>query len=315
MDIAIIVLLLILVLFFVWDRFRREQRFREQNDVLAKIVGERIADTTRVFGEVKESLGKLAQRTEQIQEVGKNISSLQEILRAPKPRGGLGEILLGRLLADILPRGFYELQHRFRSGEVVDAVVRVGGNLVPIDAKFPLEDFERMVAAESEEERQNSRKQFVRTVKKHVEVVAKYIRPDENTFEFALMYVPAENIYYETICQGDIYASCVQRKVFLVSPNSFNAYLQAIVLGLNGLRIEKTAREIQGRLARLQDEFGAFQRDYDVLGGHLNNAARKYEEASAKLARIDNKLQIVGEVPMEKLPEGSSETETLDGVD
>ena len=303
----IIVLLLILVGFFVWDRIRREQRFKEQGEALSKTVGDRIDGTIKVFGELQEKLGQLTEKTKIIEDAGKNISSLQEILRSPKPRGGLGELLLERLLADILPGEFYKLQHKFRSGETVDAVVRIGGNLVPIDAKFPLEDFERMIGVESEEEQQNLKRQFVRTVNKHIDAVAKYILPDENTFDFALMYVPAENIYYETICQSDIYSNCIKKKVFLVSPNSFNAYLQAIVLGLKGLRIESATREILGRLERLQGDFNKFQHDYDTLGGHIYKAARKYEEASAKLTRIGDKLQIVGETPVKKLSEGGTE--------
>lgn len=314
MEIAIIILLVILVIlllvvvgFFLWDRFRREQRLKEQGDVLSKAVGERIDGTIKVFGDLKERLGELTQRTKDIQEVGKSISSLQEILRAPKPRGGLGEIFLERLLADSLPADFYSLQYKFRNGETVDAVVRIGGNLVPIDAKFPLEDFERIIAAESEEERVNLRRQFTRTIKKHIAEVAKYILPDENTFDFALMYVPAENVYYETILQSDIYSDCLQKKVFLVSPNSFNAYLQAIVLGLKGLRIERATREILGRLERLQGDLKDFQDDYDTLGGHIRHAARKYDEASAKLTRLGDKLQLAGETPIEELPEARTE--------
>lgn len=308
MEIIIIMLLIIIVGFLILDRLRAGRRWKEQSDTLAKTVGERIADTTKVFGEVKESLGKLTERTQQIQEVGKTISSLQEILRAPKPRGGLGELFLEQLLADSLPHGYYKLQHQFRNGETVDAVVHIGQNLVPIDAKFPLEDFERMVKAESSEEQESFRRQFIRTVKKHVDAVAKYILPDENTFDFALMYVPAENIYYETICQSDIYSSCIQKKVFLVSPNSFNAYLQAIVLGLRGLHIEKTARDILGHLQRLQGDFKEFQDDYDVLGRHIRNAAAKYDDSERKLTKLGEKLQLAGKTPIEKLPEGSTKT-------
>jgi len=308
-EIAIIVLLAVIVGLLLWDRLQRERRLREQGDALSKTVGERIDGTIAVFGDLKERLGELSQKAKNIEEAGKNISSLQEILRSPKPRGGLGELLLERLLADSLPRDFYDLQWRFRNGETVDAVVRVGENLVPIDAKFPLEDFERMVAAATEEEQAAIRRQFVRTVKKHIENVAKYILPDEATFDFALMYVPAENIYYETILHGDIYSDCLQKKVFLVSPNSFNAYLQAIVLGLKGLRVEKTAREILGRLERLKGDFRAFQDEYGTLGGHLHRAATKYDEASTRLTRLGDRLQLASETEIEKLPEGDGESE------
>ena len=314
--VAIIVLLVILLVFFIWDRLRASRRWREQSDTLAKTVGERIADTTRVFGEVKESLGALAQKTERIQEVGENISSLNEILRAPKFRGGFGELLLERLLADILPHDNYSRQYRFRNGETVDAVIRIGGNLVPIDSKFPLEDFERILAAESEEEQVVLRKQFARTIKKHIDDVTKYILPDEGTFDFALMYIPAENVYYETILGGhaaesEIYSYSLERRVIPVSPNSFYAYLQVIILGLKGLHVEKTARDILGHLERLQDDLQDFQRDYDTLGSHIGHAARKYDEAAGKLARFGDKLQLTSETSVERLPEGDGEA--LDG--
>jgi len=317
MQIVIIILLVILVGFFLWDRLRAGQRWKEQSDILSKTVGERIADTTKVFGEVKEKLGELTQRTKEIQEVGKNISSLQDILRAPKLRGGFGELLLERLLADILPRDNYSLQYRFRNGETVDAVIRIGGNLVPIDSKFPLEDFERIVTAESEQEKVALRRQFTRTIKKHIDDVTKYILPDENTFDFALMYIPAENVYYETILRGqpeesEIYSYSLQKRVIPVSPNSFYAYLQVIILGLKGLHIEKTACDILGHLGRLQGDLQDFQEDYSTLGGHIRHAATKYEEAATKLTRLGDKLQLAGETPVEKLPGKDNETGNKD---
>ncbi|MEE8599205.1 MAG: DNA recombination protein RmuC [Dehalococcoidales bacterium] len=317
MQIVIIILLVILVGFFLWDRLRAGQRWKEQSDIISKTVGERIADTTKVFGEVKERLGELTQRAKEIQEVGKNISGLQEILRAPKLRGGFGELLLERLLADILPRDNYSLQYRFRGGETVDAVIRIGGNLVPIDSKFPLEDFERIVTAESEQEQVALRRQFTRTIKKHIDDVTKYILPDENTFDFALMYIPAENVYYETILRGqpeesEIYSYSLQKRVIPVSPNSFYAYLQVIILGLKGLHIEKTACDILGHLGRLQGDLQDFQEDYSTLGGHIRHAATKYEEAATKLTRLGDKLQLAGETPVEKLPEKDNETSNKD---
>ncbi len=319
MQIAIIVLLVILVGFFIWDRFQRERRLKEQGDALSKTVGERIEGTVAVFGELKERLGELTQRTKDIEEVGKSISSLQEALRAPKFRGQFGELGLEALLANIMPPGSYSLQHKFRNGEIiVDAVVQIGKNFVPIDAKFPfpLDDFKRMVTEESTEEQANLRRQFNRTIKKHIDSVAKYILPDENTFDFALMYIPAESIYYETIIrdphateESGIYSYCCEKRVFPVSPNTFYAYLQAIVLGLKGLHIESAAREILGHLGRLRGDLKSFQKDYATLGTHIQQAAQKYDEASRKLTRFGDKLQLAGETPVEKLPEGSDEGE------
>jgi len=316
-EIVIIALLVILIGFFLWDRLRGRQRLKEQGDALSRIVGEKVEGSIAVFGDVRERLGELTQRARDIQEVGKNVSSLQELLRAPKFRGGFGELLLERLLADILPADSYSRQYRFKDGQIVDAVVRVGKNLVPIDSKFPTGDFEQITKAESEGEQKVLRKQFVHNIKKHIDEVAKYILPDENTFDFALMYIPAENIYYETIIRGsgedDILSYSLDRRVVPVSPNSFYAYLQVIVQGLRGLQFEKAAGEILSYVRRLQGDLEAFEDDFDKLGGHIRHAANKYDEASRKLTRFEDKLQLTGGVSMEKLPEGDSKKHEDEG--
>jgi DNA recombination protein RmuC len=306
-EVIIIIVLAVVVISLVVDRLRGRDRLREQTEALSRVVGEKVGGSLSVFGEVRERLGELTKRTQDIEEVGKNISSLQELLRAPKFRGGFGELLLERLLADVLPRDTYSLQYRFSSGDTVDAVIKIGGRLVPIDSKFPLEDFGRILEAGTEAEQKALRRQFVRTVKNHVANVAKYVLPDEGTFDFALMYIPAENIYYETILRGcaeesEICAYSIQKRVIPVSPNSFYAYLQVIVQGLRGLHIEQTAREILGYLQRLQGDLADFQDDYRVVGTHIRNAAGKYDEASRKLTRFGDKLELASRTPAEKLP-------------
>lgn len=160
-----------------------------------KTVGERLDHTAQVVGAVQGKLGELSQASMRILEVGKDIAGLQEILRAPKLRGGLGEILLGDLLAQMLPQANYHLQYEFRSKQKVDAVVKSGNQLVPVDAKSPLENFRKILGV-SETEKTVARRQFVRDVKKHIDDIAnKYILPDEGTYDFALMYIPAENVY------------------------------------------------------------------------------------------------------------------------
>ncbi len=316
MEIVIIVLLVIIIGIFVWDRVRASRRWQEQSEALSKVVGEKVEGSVGVFGEVRERLGELTKRTKDIEEIGKDISSLQEALRVPKFRGGFGELGLERLLTDCLPSDYYSLQYRFRNGTAVDAIVRIGENLVPIDSKFPfpLEDFERMVTVESPEEQVRLRKQFVRTIKKHIDDVSKYILPDENTFDFALMYIPAENIYYETVvrcpqpAEEDIYSYCLQKRVFPVSPNSFYAYLRAIALGLKGLQVEKSARELLGRLERLQGDLQDFQEDYDLVGRHLSSAIKKHTEAGIKLTKLSGRLELLtGETPEDKLPESGED--------
>jgi len=317
MEIVIIALLVILVGFFVWDRLRGRQRWKEQGETLSKMVGEKVEGSVGVFGDLRERLGELTKRTKDIEEVAKSISSLQEALRAPKFRGEFGEVGLETLLMNHFS-GSYSLQYRFQNGKTVDAVVRVGENLVPIDAKFPfpLQDFERMVTTQSQEEQTRLRRQFTRTIKKHIEDVSQYIQPDEGTFDFALLYIPAENLYYETVVrasqpseESDIYSYCREKRVFLVSPNTFYAYLQAIVLGLKGLQVEKFAREILGQLERLKGELQGFQEDYELIGRHISNAAKKHTEAETKLTRLSGRLELLsGETQVEELPEGDTQT-------
>ncbi len=259
----------------------------------------RLDNAARVVQEVSKGLGGLSEATQKVFLVGKDIASLQEILRSPKLRGGLGELFLGDLLAQILPPAHYALQHRFRSGEAVDAVIRLGQNLVPVDAKFPLENFRRVIEVSTEEERRAAKRKFMADVKKHLDAIAgKYILPDEGTFDFALMYIPAENVYYELIIKDEAIDTdrgllnySFAKRVIPVSPNSFYAYLQTVLLGLKGLHIEERAREILTNLARLSGDFGKFSSDFEVLGKHITNLKGKYDEADKRLEKFGEKLQ------------------------
>lgn len=262
-----------------------------------KSVGERLDNAARVVGEVQKNLGALGQASEKIFAVGKDIAGLQDILRAPKMRGGLGEYFLGDLLGQILPAKHFSLQHGFRTGQTVDAVVHLGERLVPVDAKFPLENFRRLLETPTDEERRALRRKFTADVKKHVDAIAgKYILPDEGTFDFALMYIPAENVYYECIIKDDagddgaLVEYALKRRVIPVSPGSFYAYLQAIVMGLRGFQIEENAKLIMENLSRLQGDFQRFAEDFEVVGRHLNNAKTKFDDTSKRLDRFEEKL-------------------------
>jgi DNA recombination protein RmuC len=276
-------------------------------------IGQRLDTAAKVIRDVSQNLGELGKASERIFDVGKDISKLQEILRAPKLRGVWGELFLGELLGQIIPKEYFELQHRFKNGEIVDAVVFLGPRQVPIDAKFPLENFRKMLDCGTDEERKTIRKQFVRDVKKHIDDVArKYILPDEGTFDFALLYIPAENVYYETIVKDEngesIAPYALPKHVIPVSPNSLFAYLQAIVLGLRGLEIEKSAQEILNNLQRLSIDFNKFKEDFDTVGKHILNARNKYEEAEKRLGRFEDKLGSISVAP-ENEPKAMPEKE------
>jgi len=170
-------------------------------------MGERLDNAARVIQTVQNKLGELGQATQEIKELGQSVSKLEEMLKAPKLRGGLGELLLEDLLKQVLPANAYSIQHTFRNGQTVDALIVTAGGDVPVDSKFPLENFRKMLDAKSDGERKTAARLFRTDVKKHIDAIAeKYILPDEGTFDFAVMYIPAENIYYETINKDESYA-------------------------------------------------------------------------------------------------------------
>jgi DNA recombination protein RmuC len=250
---------------------------------------------------IHKQLGAVGQATEQLAEQAKGLSQLQQILRPPKARGGFGELLLANLLADRLPPTAYALQHEFTGGERVDAAIVVD-RIVPIDSKFPLDNFERMVGADNDIERQQFEKLFARDVKGHVDAIAsKYIRPDEGTYDFAFMYLPSEAIYYELACgkTGALLEYANTKRVLPVSPTTLTAYLQVIVLGLKGLQIEQHAQEVMAYCAQLQQDFGRFREDFSLVGKHLGNARERYADAEKRLERFGTKLEQAAESPAE----------------
>jgi len=271
-------------------------------------VDRRLASAEQTANQIHDRLGKAGEATAQMLERVKDLSRLEHALRPPKARGGFGELLLENLLRDRLPPGAYTMQHGFKSGERVDAVVHAG-QLVPVDAKFPLDNYARMVEAESDDERQLYERAFGRDVKGHVDAIAtKYIRPDEGTYDFALMYVPAEAIYYELTCgkTGALLKYAHEKRVFPVSPTTFTSQLQVIALGLKGLQIEQHAQEVMAYVADLRRDFDRFKVDFELVGKHLGNAHTKFVESEKRLDRFDGKLERASEqdtVELEDEPE------------
>jgi len=235
-------------------------------------------------------------------QLGTDVRRLQDILSSPKLRGQMGEWSLENLLANILPKDSYKLQYAFKDGKVVDALVQLADFSVPIDAKFPLPSFEKVVKAETEEEKTKLRRQFLKDCTAHIDKIAgDYIRPAEGTLDFAIMYIPAENVYYETIVKyagetQDILQYSLDKKVIPVSPNLLYVYLMTVAMGLHGLQIEKQAAEIRQNLKKLNASFSNFGESWEVLGTHLRNAYSKYDEGQKKFDRLGMQLdQIQGE--------------------
>jgi DNA recombination protein RmuC len=275
------------------------EQMNQQLSAQTNTIGTRLDTAAKVIGDLQKSQVQLLQATEEMKQLGVSVSQLEGLLKAPKLRGGLGELMLEDLLKQVIPASSYATQYRFRNGNIVDAIVRTANGIIPIDSKFPLENFRKMVETASDAEKKSSYKLFVSDVKKHIDAIAeKYIAPDEGTFDFALMYIPAENIYYETIIKNDdyddeanIYNYGVKRKVYSVSPNTFYAQLHVIALGFKGMEVEKSAKEIIQNLDRLQGDLQRFADEFETVGKHLTNAKNKYDETARKLDTFEEKLK------------------------
>jgi len=266
-------------------------------------VGNRLDGAAKVIGDLQKDFGAFQETSVQLKE-------LHTLLSAPKLRGGFGEWMLEEILKQVLPPGSYDMQYRFKSGDIVDAVIRTASHLISIDAKFPYENFKKYAEAQDDAEKKSFKREFDKNVRKHIDDIAKkYILPDEGTFEFALMYIPAENIYYEIIIKDEQFADgkgifnyATERKVVPVSPNNLYAYLQVIALGLKGLQIEKNAKMIQENLARLLIELKKFDESYAKVGTHLENAKKQYDESDKRLNVFENKLSLAAGSDVDESP-------------
>ncbi len=252
-------------------------------------VAQRLQSSTEALLQMSQQIGEV-QRTSV--ELSQTAQTLQSVLGGAKTRGTLGEITLERLLQDALPQTAYATQYRFAStGAVVDAIVHSGDRILSIDSKFPLEAYRRLA-----EEGDAARRDFSAAVRKHADSIAgSYILPGEHTFDYAMMFVPSEGVYYELLMTEDpkygrLDEYCRSRRVFPVSPNTFYACLSAIAISLRGQKIEENARHLLESLGGLKKQFEDFAREYETLGTHLRNARNKYEEADSKLGRARNTL-------------------------
>ena len=254
-------------------------------------VDRRLATAGQTTTQIHERLGEVTKATAEMIDRAKELGRLEQALRPPKARGGFGELLLENLLRDRLPPDAYALQYTFSTGERVDAVIRTD-QLVPVDAKFPLDNFERMTSAEGAEQELHA-KAFARDVKGHIDAIAtKYIRPGEGTYDWALMYLPAEAIYYELVCgkTGALLQYAHEKRVFPVSATTFTAYLQVIAFGLKGMQIERNAQAVMEYCSALQTDFIRFRDDFELVGKHLANAQGKYATAEKRLDKFETKL-------------------------
>jgi len=265
-------------------------------------VARRLQASTDMLLQMSQQIGEVQQAG---QDMSKAAQTLQSVLSGARTRGALGEAMLDRLLADALPQSAYSMQHHFPStGAIVDAVVRSGERLLPIDSKFPLDAYRRLADIG-----EDARRDFSIAVRKHADSIAeKYILPHEHTFDYALMFVPSEGVYYELLMTedskyGKLDEYCREKRVFPVSPNTFYACLSAVAVSLQGQKIEENARHLLAALAGLRKQMDIFAEVYERLGNHLRHAQQSYEDADSRLDKARNSLEQMSQGALPEAPE------------
>ncbi len=265
-----------------------QSSFQNKLDRTNQVIGERLDNAARVIGAVNRELGQMSQ-------IGQNLQSFQEFLKSPKMRGGLGEQGLKDMLAQTFPNELYKMQHKFKNGQVVDAAIKIEAGIVPVDAKFPLENFNRILNAKSDQDRTDARRKFRSDFRVHVNAISKkYILSDEGTVDFAMMYLPSETLFYELISnEQDLHDYAVKAKVIPTSPNTFFYYLRTIMLGLQGKRISEMSKQIMGTLKVIQSETRKFGDNLGVLNRHVTNAKSTMERVDSDFSRLSGKIEQV----------------------
>ncbi|MCD6119655.1 DNA recombination protein RmuC [bacterium] len=285
-----------------------DNRMKEVNAV----IDARLATSQQSIDELQKRLAELKSASDQMLNVGVDIRKLRDILAAPKLRGGFGELLLENMLKDLLPSDRWKAQYQLPDGGLVDAIIRLPDGIVPVDSKFPMESFVKLQEAEDESARETAARQLARDIKGHIDKVAGYIRPQSGTFDFALMYIPAENVYYElltneTIAGGDsgVLAHAREKRVIPVSPQVLYAYIQTLLLGLKGLKVHENARKIIDGLSALRAALGRVDESYGKASNQLRHASSNFEDVRRELDRLENVLATLESISEDD--EGSSE--------
>lgn len=337
--VAIIVLILVLVqgigLYLI---FRRQEKpaedtngmvlLQQQMQELARTLDAKVSESSRTmqenahrqFSESSRLIKEITTELTSVKEIGRQtqtyaeqLQSLQDLLKNPKQRGILGEYYLETTLKNVLPPGMYQIQYPFKNGEIVDAAVFVNEKIVPVDSKFSLDNYNRFVSTQvGTPERAAAEKAFVNDLKLRIQETAKYIRPEEDTMDFAFMFIPSEGIYYDLLTnqigtagedENLIQRAASKYKVIIVSPTSFLAYLQTVMQGLKALQIEQKAVDIQKRVGELGKHIGAYEEFYKKLGVSLGTSVSHWNAGYKELGKIDKDVYRIAETKIGIEPE------------
>jgi DNA recombination protein RmuC len=282
-----------------------------------------LSESSKLIREVTQGLTKLDETNKQVVSFADQLQNLQDILKNPKHRGILGEYYLETLLKNVLAPGQYQMQYPFKNGEIVDAAVFVKDKVIPIDSKFSLENYNKLVEEKNPAEKEKLEKAFVNDLKLRIQETAKYVRPAEKTMDFAFMFIPHEAIYYDLLVNkigasveetdNLIQRAATKYKVIIVSPTSFLAYLQTVLQGLKAMQIEETAKDIVKHVGQLGTHLKKYEEYHVKLGTSLSTVVNHYNNSGKELKKVDKDvLRITGETPgidvaMIEKPEGEEE--------
>ena len=262
-----------------------------------RIMQHQHSESVRIIKEVVQELTKVGEGQKQVVDIAKQLENLQDILKNPKQRGVLGEYYLKTVLENVLPPGAFQMQYAFSDGNIVDAVIFLKDKIIPIDSKFSLENYNRILDERDPQAREKLEKLFRQDLKMRIDETAKYVRPEEGTMDFAFMFIPSEAIYYDLLINQvgavkvntqDLVSYAVsQKRVFIVSPTTFFAYLQAVLQGLKAMKIEESAKEIRKRVEELAKHLLAYDDYMQKLGKNLGISVSSYNMAYREFKKID----------------------------
>jgi len=267
------------------------QRLDDQNKQIVttlqsstKALNERLDNAARFIAAVQRNIGEMS-------EIGRGMKDLQDFLKSPKLRGNIGEQILKELLGQMLPKQSFHLQYTFKSGATVDAAIKTGNGIIPVDSKFPMENFRKMMSVKDDSERKLLTKDFVNDVKKHIDDISKkYILTEEGTIDYALMYIPSEAVYYEIVNNPSLFEYSGTKRVLPVSPMTFYAYLKAILMSFEGQKIGQQAKQILQTIRAVQKDYVKVEENLGVLGRHLTNAYNQMSNVLSSFTLLGQKI-------------------------
>jgi len=278
-----------------------------------KTVQFQFSQSAQIIKDVMEKLTRLDETNKQVVSFADQLQEMQDILKNPKQRGVLGEFFLETVLKNVLPPGSYQMQYSFRDGQIVDAVIFVDKRIIPVDSKFSLENYNRMIECREQTEKKKYESAFINDLKLRIEETAKYVRPEEKTMDFAFMFIPAEAVYYDLLINkvgaiaedtNNLIYYAGKKKVIIVSPTSFLAYLQTVLQGLRNQKISEQAHAIISEVERLGKHLFTYSEYMRRLGDHLSDTVGSYNKAGRELEKIDKDVvKITGAEPRIEIEE------------